>query len=44
MCPACMTAVALVAAGTTSGGVLGFVAVKFAWVRRLRNHLVSRPQ
>ena len=44
MCPACMTAAVLVAAGTTSGGVLGFVAVQFAWVQRLREHLVSRHQ
>ena len=36
MCPICMTNVALVVAGTTSGaGVLGFVAVK---VRALRRH------
>ena len=36
MCPICMTNVALVVAGATSGaGVLGFVAVK---VRALRRH------
>ena len=36
MCPMCMTNLALVAAGATSGaGVLGFVAVK---VRALRRH------
>ena len=36
MCPICMTNVALIVAGATSGGgVLGFVAVK---VRALRRH------
>lgn len=36
MCPLCMTNIALVVAGATSGaGVLGFVAVK---VRALRRH------
>jgi hypothetical protein len=36
MCPLCMTNVALVVAGATSGaGVLGFVAVK---VRALKRH------
>ena len=36
MCPLCMTNVALVVAGATSGaGVLGLVAVK---VRALRRH------
>ena len=36
MCPLCMTNVALVVAGATSGaGVLGYVAVK---VRTLRRH------
>ena len=41
MCPVCMTSAALVAAGTTSGaGVLGFVAVKFRWLRRLRHRTV----
>jgi hypothetical protein len=41
MCPVCMTTTALVAAGTTSGaGVLGFVAVKFRWLQRLRHHTV----
>jgi uncharacterized protein (DUF2062 family) len=36
MCPFCMTNVAVVVAGATSGaGVLGFVAVK---VRTLRRH------
>jgi hypothetical protein len=37
MCPVCMTTAVLVAAGTTSGaGVLGFVAVKFRWLRVFR--------
>jgi hypothetical protein len=37
MCPICMTNVALVAAGATSGaGVLGFVAVKVRSLRRYR--------
>jgi hypothetical protein len=37
MCPVCMTTAVLVAAGSTSGaGTLGFAAVKFRWVRRMR--------
>jgi hypothetical protein len=44
MCPVCMTTAALVAAGSTSGaGVLGFVAIKFGWLRRLRNRAASLP-
>ena len=43
MCPVCMTTTALVAAGTTSGaGVLGFVAVKFGWLQRLRHRTVPK--
>ena len=43
MCPVCMTTTALVAAGTTSGaGVLGFVAVKFRWLQRLRHRTVTQ--
>jgi hypothetical protein len=37
MCPLCMTNVALVVAGATSGaGVLGYVAVKVRALRRNR--------
>lgn len=44
MCPACMTTIALVATGSTSGaGVLGLAAVKFRWLRRLRARKVSPP-
>lgn len=44
MCPVCMTA-ALLASGSTSGaGALGFAAVKFRWLRRLRNRTVSRSR
>jgi hypothetical protein len=43
MCPVCMTTTVLVAAGTTSGaGVLGFVAVKFRWLQRLRHRTVPK--
>jgi NAD(P)-dependent dehydrogenase (short-subunit alcohol dehydrogenase family) len=43
MCPVCLTTTALVVAGTTSGaGVLGFVAVKFRWLQRLRRRTVLR--
>lgn len=42
MCPLCITAAALVAAGSTSGaGVLGFGAVKFRSWRRQRNRTLS---
>ena len=45
MCPVCMTTAVLVAAGSTSGaGTLGLAAVKFRWLRRLRNRTVSRPR
>jgi hypothetical protein len=42
MCPVCMTSAAMIAAGSTSGaGVLGFVAIRFRWFRRLRRRTVS---
>jgi hypothetical protein len=42
MCPACLTTAAVVAAGATSGfGVLGFAAVKFRWLPRLRRKATS---
>jgi hypothetical protein len=42
MCPACITTAALVAAGSASGvGVLGFFALKFRSLRRLRDRIVS---
>jgi hypothetical protein len=42
MCPMCMTTAVVVAACSTSGaGVLGVVAVKFRWLRRLRNRIAS---
>ena len=45
MCPACMTTAAVIVAGSASGaGVLGFMAVKFRWFRRLRNRTVSLPK
>jgi hypothetical protein len=37
MCPVCITTAAVVAAGGGSGaGVLGFMARRFRWLRRLR--------
>ena len=45
MCPVCMTTAAMVAVGSTSGaGVLGFVAIRFRWFRRLRNRAMSLPR
>jgi hypothetical protein len=41
MCPVCMsTTVAVVAATTSGAGVLGFVAVKGGWLRRLADRIV----
>jgi len=36
MCPLCITTAAMIAAGTTSAGVLGLVAVKVRALRRRR--------
>lgn len=46
MCPLCMTNVALVVAGATSGaGVVGFVAVKVRALRRqLREQRPGQPE
>ncbi len=41
MCPLCITTAAMIAAGTTSTGVLGLVAVKFRALRRRRR--AQRP-
>jgi hypothetical protein len=42
MCPACLTTAAFVAGGTTLGvGALGFAAVKFRWLLRLRRKPTS---
>ena len=44
MCPLCMTNVALVVAGATSGaGVLGYAAVKVRALRRRREPRTAQP-
>ena len=44
MCPLCMTTAIMVAAGTTSAGVLGFVVVKLRDLRRRRREPRTGPK
>jgi hypothetical protein len=45
MCPLCISTAAMIAAGTTSAGVLGLVAVKFrALLRRRREPRTSQTE